>query len=195
MGVTNFLIRAGDAKTSKKSDQHHKDCIMGYTNTLENAQPSTSDSTDVLRQLTEVISRQNERIEETNNLASQEFDRKIEKDDEKKDRMLKLHSSFLNVFLNASSTDGDRAAKEITSACRYFFNQDTAGLADQQLLVLFRELGFLDVGFAHGVVQVFLSGHFLYHEPVCPNNFSMFCFYEKLRDALDNKRCLLMHLK
>ena len=69
VGVTNFLIRAGDAETSKYSDQRHKDCIMGSTNTVENAQPSTSDSTDVLRQLTEGISRQNERIEETNKLA------------------------------------------------------------------------------------------------------------------------------
>ena len=95
---------------------------MGSTNTVANAQPSTSDSTDVLRQLAEVISRQNERIEETNKLARQEFDRKKEKDDEKKDRMLKLHSSFLNMLLNPSSTDGDRAAKGITSACRSFFN-------------------------------------------------------------------------
>ena len=58
---------------------------MGSTNTAENAKPSTSDSTDVLRQLTEGISLQNESIEETNKLARQEFDRKKEKDDEKKD--------------------------------------------------------------------------------------------------------------
>ena len=52
-------------------------------------------------------------------------------------------------------------------------------------------MGFPDVGFSHGVVQAFLSGHFLYHEPGCPNNFSIFCFHEKLRDALE----FLMHLK
>ena len=109
--------------------------------------------------------------------------------------MSKLHSYFINMLLNASLTDGDRAVEDITSACRSFFNQDTEGLADQQFLVLFRELGFPDVGFAHRVVQEFLSGHFLYHDPGCPNNFSIFCFYEKLRDALDNKRRLLMHLK
>ena len=101
MGVTIFLIWAGDAETSKYSDQRHKDCIMGSTNTVENAQLSTSDSTDVLRQLTEGISCQNKMIEETNNLARHEFDRKKEKDDEKKDRMLKLYSSFLNMLLNS----------------------------------------------------------------------------------------------
>ena len=99
------------------------------------------------------------------------------------------------MLLNASSTDGDMAAKEITSVICSFFNQETAGLTNQQLSIFFRELGFPDVGFAHGVVQEFLSGYFLYHEPGCPNNFSIFCFYEKLRDALDNKRRLLMHLK
>ena len=75
--------------------------------------------------------------------------------------MSKLHSYFLNMLLNASSTDGDRAAKDITATCRSSFNQESAGLSDQQLLVLFRELGFTDIGFAHRVVQAFLSGHFL----------------------------------
>ena len=65
---------------------------MGSTNIVENAQPLTSDSTDVLRQLKEGISPQNERIEETNKLPRQECDRKKENDDEKKDRISKLHS-------------------------------------------------------------------------------------------------------
>ena len=109
--------------------------------------------------------------------------------------MSKLNSSFLNMLLNVSSKYGDRAAKDITAACHSFFIQEIAGLVDQQLLVLLRELGFPDVGFAHGFFQAFLSGHFLYYDPGCPNNISIFCFYEKLRNALDNKRCLLMHLK
>ena len=125
---------------------------MGSTNTMENVQPSTSGSTDVLLQLTEGIYGQNERIEETNNPERQEFDRKKEEYDERKDRMSKLHSSFLNMLLNASSTDRDRAAKEITATCRSLFSQETSGMDDQQLLVIFRELGFPDVGFANGFV-------------------------------------------
>ena len=99
------------------------------------------------------------------------------------------------MLLYASSTDRDSAAKEITDTCRYFFNQDTAGLADQQLLVLFRELCFPDFFFAHEVVQASLSGNILYHKPGYPNNFSIFFFYEKLGDNLDNKKRLLMHMK
>ena len=115
---------------------------MGSTNTVENAQPPTSDSTDVLRQLMEGISRQNERIEETNKLARQEFDRKKEKDDEKKDRMLKLHSYFINMLLSASSTYGDRAAKKITVAFCSFFNQKTSGLPNQQIVGTLQRIGF-----------------------------------------------------
>ena len=55
-------------------------------------------------------------------------------------------------------------------------HKETADLADLQLPVLFRELGLPDVGLAHGVVQAFHGGHFMYHDPGCPNNFSIFCF-------------------
>ena len=71
VGVTNFPIRAVDAETSKYTDQCHKYCIMGSTNLVENPQPSTLDSTDVLCQITEGISHQNERIEEANKLERQ----------------------------------------------------------------------------------------------------------------------------
>ena len=99
------------------------------------------------------------------------------------------------MLLMASSTDGDRAATKVSPSCPSFFKQETEGLADQQMMVLFRDMGLPDVGFAHGVVQAFPSGRFLYFEPGCPNNFSIFCFYEKLQDRFDNERRLLMHLK
>ena len=97
--------------------------------------------------------------------------------------MPKLHSSFLNILLNASSIDGDRAAKDVTSACRYFFIQETAGLANQQLLLLFRELVLPDVSFAHGVFQAFLSRHFLYHEPVYSVSMRNYATLLTTRDA------------
>ena len=99
------------------------------------------------------------------------------------------------MLLISSSKDGDRAATKVSPSCLSFFKQETVGLSDQQLMVLFIEMGIPDVGFAHGVVQAFLSGKFLYFEPGCPNNFSIFCFYEKLQDRFDNERRLLMHLK
>ena len=83
----------------------------------------------------------------------------------------------------------------MSPSCLSFFKQETEGLADQKLLVLFRKMGLPYAGFAHGVVQAFLSGQLIYFEPGCPNNFSIFCFYENLRDRFDNDRRLIMHLK
>ena len=153
---------------------------MGSTTDIEGSQPSALDWADIMKQLTVGISRQNEVISESNVLVREEFGRNQEKDEEKKNRFSKLHSSFHNMLLMASSTYGDRAATPVSPSCLYFFKQEAAGLADQQMLVLFREMRLPDVGFVHGVVQAFLSGQFLYFEPGCPNNFSIFCFYEKL---------------
>ena len=50
--------------------------------------------------------------------------------------------------------------KEITPACRYLFIQETAGLTNQQLLVLFRELGFPDVSFYMELSKHFLEDNF-----------------------------------
>ena len=90
------------------------------------------------------------------------------------------------MLLMASSTDGDRAATKVSPSFLSFFKQETSGLANQQLLVLFRYMGLPDVGFPHGVVQALLSGKFIYFEPGCPNKFSIFCCYENLRDRFDN---------
>ena len=110
---------------------------MGSTMDVERAQPTARDSADVMKQLTTGISRQSEVISESNFLAREEFDRKIEKDEEKKNKFSKLHASFKNMLLIASSTDGDRAVATLSPFCLSFFEQDTAGLADQYLLVLF----------------------------------------------------------
>ena len=150
---------------------------------------------DITQQLTAGISRQNEVISESNVLVREELGRKQEKDEEKKNRLSKLNSSFQNMFLMASSTDRDRAATKVSPSCLSFFKKETAGLSNQQLMVLFREMGLPDVGFVHGVVQAFLRGKFLYFELGCPNSFSIFCLYEKLQDRFDNERRLLVHLK
>ena len=91
-----------------------------------------------MQQLTAGISRQNEVISESNVLAREELGRKQEKDEEKKNGFSKLHSYFQNMLLMASSTDGYRAATTVSPYCLSFFKQEKAGLADQQLLMLFR---------------------------------------------------------
>ena len=60
--------------------------------------------------------------------------------------------------------------------------------------MLLRSGGHPDVGYAHGVVQLLLSGNFLYNSPGNPSNLSVFCFYEKLRDGSENEQKLLLHV-
>ena len=174
--------------------KRHQKCIMGSTMDVERAQPTARDSADIMRQLTVGISCQNEVITHSNVLAREEIERKIDKEEEKKNKFSKLHASFKNMLLMAFSTDGDRAASTLTPSCKYFFEQETVGVADQYLQVLFRDLGMPDVGFAHGVIQAFLSGQFLYSSRDPLPIFRSFAF-TKLRDKFDNQRRLLIHLK
>ena len=141
-----FLLRVGYVEVSGYFKKCHKECIMGSTKDIEVAQPLALDSADIMKQHTAVISRQNEVISESNVLAREEFSRKQEKDEEKKNRLSKLHSSFQNMLLMSSSTDGDRAATTVRPSCLSFFKQKTAVLAGQQLMVLFRKMGLPDVG-------------------------------------------------
>ena len=111
---------------------------MGSTSEVERTQLSARDSADIMRQLAAGISRQNEVITRSNELTREEIERKIEKDEEKKNKFGKLHASFKKMLMMAFSTDGDRAASSLTPSCTSFFEQETAGVADQHLQVLFR---------------------------------------------------------
>ena len=180
--------------------ERHNKCILPSTeetiNDLNGAGQNSlaGASSEVLRQLVEGLSRQNEYFEEANLISKKDLERKQDKDDEKKNRLKKLHPSNLQMILNASSVDGEFAAEDVSSSCESFFSQESAGLADRELVVQLRSVGFPDVGFAHGVVQMLLNGQFLYFEPGQPNNYSIFCFFEKLRVKSDNTATMLMHL-
>ena len=75
-----------------------------------------------------------------------------------------------------------------------FFNQDSAALSEQQLSFLLQEEGYQDVAFAHGTVQAILAGNLLYNCPGRPSNFSIFNFYEKLKDGSENANTVLVHI-
>ena len=57
-----------------------------------------------------------------------------------------------------------------------------------------RSMGFPDVIFAPGVVHMLLTGQFLYFESGLPSDFSILCFFEKLRVKSDNAARMLMYL-
>ena len=101
VGETEFLLQVKDGEVSGYSKKRHQECIMFSTNDIEGAQPSALDSVEIMQQLPAGTSRQNKVISESNFLAREEFGRKQEKDEEKKNRVSKLHSSFQNMLLIA----------------------------------------------------------------------------------------------
>ena len=99
-----------------------------------------------------------------------------------------------HTFLMAASIDGEEMADKIPASCQSFFNQDTAAMSSQELTFLLEGLGCQDVGFGHGTVQSILTGNLLYNAEGNPSNFSIFNFYEKLKDGSENSNTLLLHV-
>ena len=170
----------------------NKDCLnlpvsIGFTEDLK-------DQDDVFKQLAESISIQNESSKESNKLCRLEYERKLDKDSDKKDSMTKLHSSVLHTFLMAASENGEEKAEMISDSCKSFYNQDSAALSEQHFSFLLRALGLPDVSFAHGTIQSILAGNLLHNAPGSPSNLSIFSFYEKLKDGSENENRLLLHV-
>ena len=122
-----------------------------------------------MAQLAVSISRQNTATENSNSVVREELERKKGKD-ERKDCLSKLHPSFRKILLNAVSEYGDRKAEAVPETCQAFLDQETLGLADQQLHIQYREFGLPDFDFADGVVHALLNRKILYFEPGIPNN-------------------------
>ena len=170
----------------------NKDCFnlpvsIGFTEDLR-------DQGGVFKQLTESISIQNESSKESNKLCRLEYERKLEQDSEKKDSMMKLHSSVQHTFLMDASENGEEKAAEIPDSCKSFYNQHSVALSEQRLSFLLRALGLPDVSFVHGTIQSILAGNLLHSAPGSPSNFSVFSFYERLKDGSETENRLLLHV-
>ena len=124
-----------------------------------------------------------------------DFKRRAAKEEEKKDRIKKLHNSVSRLILNAASEDGDCTAKSVPKSCESFFNQESVGLAEEELAAMLSEAGYDDVGFSHGVIQSLYQGHFLSFDAGSPSNLAPFCFFEKLSDESDSRARMLAHIR
>ena len=131
-------------------------------------------------------------MQESNRFLKLEYDRKIEKEEKKKDCLKKLHSSVLHQYLMVSSVDGKQKAEDLVDSCKSLFNQDSAVLSDQDLASQLENLGAQDVSFSHGNVHSLLSGYLLFNTPMCPSNLSIFYFFEKLEDGEEKGNRILL---
>ena len=185
-----FLVRP-DKELQKYAADRIKDCLGSGAEEADRidvhpAPPIPSSGQDeILKQLAASIAIQNESTKETNVLSKMEYDRKISKEKDSKDKIGKLHSSVRHQFLMAASVDGEEKASELPKSCKDFFDQDSAALSDQELSFQLENLGAQDISFGHGTIQAILAGNLLYNAPLHPSNLSLFCFYEKIQDGSD----------
>ena len=103
--------------------------LSSTENTIDSNDSNFRNQGDVLKQLTATIANQLESSKETNRISRLEYERKIDKDNNKTDTMGELHGSVRHMFLNAASENGEDAAEDLPDSCKSFFNQDSAALS------------------------------------------------------------------
>ena len=109
------------------------------------APPGTPTATDaVLQQLTASISRQTDEAKAQNEILNRQLEYNIDKEEKKKDRFKKLHSSTKQLILFASAKDATNVPTEVNEDCKRFINSETVGVAEQELNQQFKKLGLQD---------------------------------------------------
>ena len=162
------------------------------------APPGTAPTTNeaILQQLAASISRQSDEAKTQNELLTRQLEHNLEKDEKKKDRFKKLHSSTKQLILFASAEDADDVPAEVSESCKRFINAETMGIAEQELNLQFKNLGLQDAAFSPGLTQALYSGKFVWADKSTPSNFSPFSFFEvePLAIAEQQNRHLILHL-
>ena len=150
----------------------------------------------VLQQLTASISRQSDEQKAQNEILTRQLEHNIDKEEKKKDRFKKLHSSTKQLILFASAEDATNVPTDVGEDCKRFINAETMGVAEQELNLQFKNLGLQDAAFSTGLTQALYSGKFLWADKTTPSNFSPFSFFEvePLLAADQQNRHLILHL-
>ncbi len=171
---TRYHINPDDTEVTSFCKERSVQCIKRVAGT-----PVALDSSSVISQLTNAISTQNEEATESNKLRCQEIERTIHKEESKKDRTKKIHTSIINMIGRASAKSSTDESVTISATCSRFLNSDNLGMAQYELVHKFKDLGFPNIGFAQGTAQALYVGDFLYADSSTPSNFTVFAFHEQ----------------
>jgi hypothetical protein len=174
-------VNPDETEIAKFCADRHLQCITlkATTVTGNTAGALVIDSASVISQLTNVISIQNEKAMESNNLRCKEIERQVEREEKKKDKTKDLHPAIMNMLLRAAATHSNNKREEIDSTCQCFINAKNIGLAQYKLIHQFKIGGFLDVTFTLGITQALFLGEFLYANFSTPSNFTNFAFHKQ----------------
>jgi hypothetical protein len=213
---TSYRLGLTDAQLQTFQSDRHNKCIAHSASSPNNmvgspvgmpllppgpppifAPPGTPTATDaVLQQLTASISRQADEQKAQNMILTHQVEYTMEKEEKKKDRFKKLHSSTKQLILFASAEDATNVPTEVGENCKRFINAETMGVAEHELNLQFKNIGLQDAAFSPGLTQALYSGKFLWADKSTPSNFSPFSFFEvePLQAADQQNRHLILHL-
>jgi hypothetical protein len=112
---------------------------------------------------------------ESNNIQERFFERQDSREEAKKDRTKKIYPSIINVIGRAAAARGDDSVV-LPETCLRFFNQETVGMAQYDLVHQFKDLRAPDVTFALGTTNALYMDQFLRSDSSTPSNFRIFAF-------------------
>jgi hypothetical protein len=132
----------------------------------------------LLWQLTYGLSAQTEILAESNNIQNRLIQRQERREDLKKDRTKKIHPSIIKMICRAAASCGDKT-KVLPKTWVHFFNQESIGMAQYNLVHQFKDLKAPDVTFPSGTTNALYIGQFLWADSSTPSNFTIFAFREQ----------------
>jgi hypothetical protein len=171
--------------------ERNMQCIKGVQGTS-----ATFNNSSVISQLTNAILAQNKEANESNRLRHKEINCIISKDEAKKDRTKKIHTSIIKMLGHVSAKSSTDKSETLTLTCTCFLNSENVGMAQYELIHQCKELGFPDICFAQGIAQALYVSIFLYTNSSTPSNFTFFAFHEQelLSDLCQNDYLICHYL-
>ena len=208
---TNFFFDPNDEEADAHHNTRHQQCIQTHAQVQPLPPPAglppifhpnpippmdMAPNDAILQQLAHSISRQSDEAAAANELMTRQLEFNMEKDDKKKDRIKKLHTSIKQLILFASADDMDSVPDEPFDSCKRFMNAETDGTADQELNIQFKNLHLNDAAFSIRFTQALYNGRFLWSDSSTPSNFSPFCIFEiePLLAAEQQNRHFILHI-
>jgi len=191
-----YTVRPEDGDMEAFRVERISKCIAPSLADENSRERNAGISEEVMRNIAVSIANQNEEFALSREFREKEFAAKLEKEENKKNKIKDLHPAVLNMILNASATDSETKPGDLPDSCKAFFNRKSAGQADEELKLQFENLDMGDVYISYPLVQALFGGKLTYPAMGSPCNLSAFSFCERdpSTDDDDDRRGLVIHL-
>ena len=126
-----FVFNSSNASVSCFKKSRLQQCIirggvpsLAEINPLPAGNPPsfTNQTNAILLQLAHGVTRQTKEAQTMNELITRQLDHNIEKDEENKNRLKKLHPSVLKLILFALAKDPSSVPLDVTDSCKKIIN-------------------------------------------------------------------------